>query len=107
MRDDAIRFGIDAHALADRSLLVESFDLARSDAQRNQPVTRCTLEAVEVTGKRGKVLAVDGNRVRVEGVRVQKRHLKPGRSGARTGGIVEREGYVDAYVMYKSLDGAA
>jgi large subunit ribosomal protein L24 len=25
---------------------------------------------------------------------MQKRHLKPGRKGARTGGIVEKEGYV-------------
>jgi large subunit ribosomal protein L24 len=49
-------------------------------------------------GKQGRVLAVDlaGGRVRVEGVRIQKRHLKPGRQGARTGGIVEREGFVDA-----------
>ena len=49
-------------------------------------------------GKQGRVLAVDGarTRVRVEGVRVQKRHMKPGRSGARTGGIVEREGFVHA-----------
>ena len=34
-------------------------------------------------------------RVRVEGVRLQKRHLRPGRSGAREGGIVETEGFVD------------
>jgi large subunit ribosomal protein L24 len=33
-------------------------------------------------------------RVRVEGVRVQKRHLKPGRRGAKTGGIVSSEGFV-------------
>ena len=32
----------------------------------------------------------------VEKVRVQKRHLKPGRKGMRSGGIVEQEGYVDA-----------
>jgi large subunit ribosomal protein L24 len=38
----------------------------------------------------------DKGRVRVEGVRLQKRHLKPGRSGAREGGIVETEGFVDA-----------
>jgi large subunit ribosomal protein L24 len=46
----------------------------------------------------GRVIALDveGGRVRVEGVRVQKRHLKPGRSGAREGGIVESEGFVDA-----------
>jgi large subunit ribosomal protein L24 len=49
-------------------------------------------------GKQGRVLAVDREqgRVRVATVRVQKRHLKPGRKGARTGGIVEQEGYVDA-----------
>ncbi len=49
-------------------------------------------------GKQGRVLAVDpqGRRVRVEKVRVQKRHLKPGRRGVRTGGIVEQEGYVNA-----------
>ncbi len=49
-------------------------------------------------GKQGRVLAVDrgGRRVRVEKVRVQKRHLKPGRRAARTGGIVELEGFVDA-----------
>jgi large subunit ribosomal protein L24 len=45
----------------------------------------------------GRVIAVDPQkgRVRVEGVRLQKRHLKPGRSGAREGGIVETEGFVD------------
>lgn len=49
-------------------------------------------------GKQGHVIAVDnaGRRVRVESVRVQKRHLRPGRTGAREGGIVESEGYVDA-----------
>jgi large subunit ribosomal protein L24 len=49
-------------------------------------------------GKQGRVLAVDveRGRVRVEGVRVQKRHLKPGRRGAKTGGIVASEGLVDA-----------
>ncbi len=52
-------------------------------------------------GKQGKVLAVQADdkgrrRVRVQGVRVQKRHLKPGRRGARTGGIVEQEGFIDA-----------
>jgi large subunit ribosomal protein L24 len=48
-------------------------------------------------GKQGKVLAVDParGRVRVEKVRVQKRHLKAGRRGARTGGIVEMEGLID------------
>lgn len=49
-------------------------------------------------GKQGKVLAVDTARcrVRVEKVRVQKRHLKAGRRKVRTGGIVEQEGYLDA-----------
>jgi len=49
-------------------------------------------------GKTGRVLAVDAarGRVRVEKVRVQKRHVKPGRRASRTGGIVEQEGYVDA-----------
>jgi large subunit ribosomal protein L24 len=52
----------------------------------------------EVNAVRGRVIAVDieKDRVRVEGVRLQKRHLRPGRSGAREGGIVETEGYVDA-----------
>lgn len=46
----------------------------------------------------GRVIAVDvaKRRVRVEGVRVQTRHLKPGRSAAREGGIVSTEGYIDA-----------
>jgi large subunit ribosomal protein L24 len=49
-------------------------------------------------GKQGKVIAVDiaRHRVRVEKVRVQKRHLKAGRRKVRTGGIVEQEGYLDA-----------
>ncbi len=48
-------------------------------------------------GKQGRVIATDPERckVRVEGVRMQKRHLRPGRRGARQGGIVEQEGYVD------------
>ncbi len=48
--------------------------------------------------KQGVVLDVDlsKSRVRVQGVRLQKRHLKPGRRGARAGGIVEQEGFIDA-----------
>jgi large subunit ribosomal protein L24 len=48
-------------------------------------------------GKQGRVIAVDrvADRVRVEKVRMQKRHLKPGRAGAQQGGIVEDEGYID------------
>ncbi len=47
-------------------------------------------------GKQGRVLAVKRaeGRVRVEKVRMQKRHLKPGRRGARQGGIVEQEGFI-------------
>jgi large subunit ribosomal protein L24 len=49
-------------------------------------------------GKQGRVLGVnpEKGRLRVEKVRIQKRHLKAGRKGARTGGIVEQEGYIDA-----------
>ena len=49
-------------------------------------------------GKQGRVLAVDNQkgRLRVEKVRIQKRHLKAGRKGARTGGIIEQEGFIDA-----------
>ncbi len=49
-------------------------------------------------GKQGRVLAVDNEkgRFRVEKVRIQKRHLKAGRKGARTGGIIEQEGFIDA-----------
>ena len=46
----------------------------------------------------GRVLAIDHvrSRIRVQGVRMQKRHLKPGRRGARTGGIIEQEGFINA-----------
>jgi large subunit ribosomal protein L24 len=48
-------------------------------------------------GKQGRVTAVNAKagRVRVERVRIQKRHLKAGRKGARTGGVVEQEGFLD------------
>lgn len=48
-------------------------------------------------GKQGRVIGIDRvrGRVRVEKTRMQKRHLKPGRKGARSGGIVEQEGYID------------
>ncbi len=47
--------------------------------------------------KQGRVLEVDpaADRVRVEGVRVQKKHLKPQKSRKNpAGGIIEREGFV-------------
>lgn len=49
-------------------------------------------------GKQGHVIAVDKakSRVRVEGVKMQKHHMKPGRSGAQQGGIIEKEGFVSA-----------
>jgi large subunit ribosomal protein L24 len=49
-------------------------------------------------GKQGRVIGVNRaeGRVRVEKVRMQKRHLKPGRRGARQGGIIEQEGFVRA-----------
>jgi large subunit ribosomal protein L24 len=49
-------------------------------------------------GKQGRVIGVDTERgrVRVEKVRMQKLHLKPGRKLARTGGVLEREGHIHA-----------
>ncbi len=49
-------------------------------------------------GKTGHVIAVDRekSRVRVEGVKMQKHHMKPGRRGAQQGGIIELEGFVAA-----------
>ncbi len=49
-------------------------------------------------GRQGKVLDTDpvAGTVRVEKVRMQKRHLKAGRKGARTGGIIEQEGSIHA-----------
>jgi large subunit ribosomal protein L24 len=48
-------------------------------------------------GKQGRVISVDTKqgKIRVEKVRMQKRHLKPGRKGARTGGILDQEGSID------------
>ena len=49
-------------------------------------------------GKQGRVIGIDRTRgkLRVEKVRLQKRHMKPGRKEMRTGGILEQEGYIDA-----------
>ncbi len=48
-------------------------------------------------GKQGRVLGVRPNgSIRVEKVRLQKRHLKPGRRDARSGGIIDHEGYINA-----------
>jgi large subunit ribosomal protein L24 len=51
----------------------------------------------EGTPKRGRVLEIDNEkgRIRVEGVRMQKRHLKPGRAASnQAGGIIEQEGFI-------------
>ena len=49
-------------------------------------------------GKQGHVMAVDRAKstVRVEGVRMQKHHTKPGSRGAQQGGIIEQEGFIAA-----------
>lgn len=49
-------------------------------------------------GKRGRVIGVDAERgrLRVEQVRMQKRHLKSGSKRARSGGIIDQEGPIDA-----------
>jgi len=48
-------------------------------------------------GKQGRVLAVAAQgRLRVERVRIQKRHLKAGSKGHKTGGIVEQEAFIDS-----------
>ncbi|MDH5306556.1 MAG: 50S ribosomal protein L24 [Myxococcales bacterium] len=54
--------------------------------------------ADRVDKKQGRVIGVDRERgrLRVEKVRMQKHHLKPGRKIARTGGILDREGWIDA-----------
>lgn len=54
--------------------------------------------AERVDKKQGRVIGVDSARgkVRVEKVRMQKQHLKPGRKVARAGGILDREGWIDA-----------
>ena len=67
-------------------------------AQRIRKGDLVQVVAGDDRGKQGRVLGVDHERgrVRVEKVRMQKRHLKAGRKGARTGGILEQEGYLDA-----------
>jgi len=46
-------------------------------------------------GKTGKVLEIVGERVRIEGLMIIKRHLKPGRSQKNPqGGILEKAGTI-------------
>ena len=49
-------------------------------------------------GKQGKVIGIheSGRKLRVDKVRLQKHHLKPGRKLSRTGGVLDHEGYIDA-----------
>lgn len=50
--------------------------------------------------KEGKVLVVDGNRVKVEGINIVSRHTKPNAANPQ-GGIVTQEAFIDASnVMY-------
>lgn len=50
--------------------------------------------------KEGKVIAVDGNKVKVEGVKMVSKHTKPSASNPQ-GGIVTMEAFIDASnVMY-------
>jgi large subunit ribosomal protein L24 len=62
------------------------------------------------SGKQGRVISIDrkASRVRIEKVRMQKRHLKPGRKGARAGGVIEQEGYIHiSNVMLLNPEGEA
>jgi len=47
-------------------------------------------------GKQGRVISVDWKKgtIRVDKVRMQKRHFKAGRKAARTGGIIDQEGSI-------------
>jgi large subunit ribosomal protein L24 len=49
-------------------------------------------------GRQGKVIGIDAakGRIRVEKVRMQKHHVKPGRKISRSGGVIDIEGYIDA-----------
>ena len=42
-------------------------------------------------GRRGAVVGLDGDRVRVEGLNMAKKHEKPNPNQNRPGGIIERE----------------
>lgn len=51
-------------------------------------------------GKEGKVLEVKDNKVKVEGIKFVKKHVKPNQSNTK-GGIVEQEAFIDiSNVMY-------
>ena len=60
-------------------------------------------------GKRGKVVAVLGDRLRVEGVSIVKKHVKPNPMTQQPGGIVDREATIDAsnVAVFNSATGKA
>lgn len=60
-------------------------------------------------GKRGKVVAVLGDRLRVEGVNITKKHVKPNPMTQQPGGIVDREATIDAsnVAVFNSATGKA
>lgn len=45
-------------------------------------------------GKQGTVLAVKADRVKVEGVKIVKKHQKPNQMLGREGGIIEKEAFI-------------
>lgn len=60
-------------------------------------------------GKRGKVVAVLGDRLRVEGVNIVKKHVKPNPMTQQPGGIVDREATIDTsnVAVFNSATGKA
>ncbi|MBR3039386.1 MAG: 50S ribosomal protein L24 [Lachnospiraceae bacterium] len=59
-------------------------------------------------GKQGKVLEVDqkNGKVKVEGVKIVKKHSKPS-AGNPNGGIIEKEGFIDASNVMLVVKGKA
>lgn len=70
-------------------------------------------EVVVLTGKdkakRGKVVAVLGERVRVEGVNLVKKHVKPNPAAQQPGGIVDREAtiHISNVALFNNATGKA
>ena len=70
-------------------------------------------EVVVLTGKdkakRGKVVAVLGERLRVEGVNIVKKHVKPNPASQQPGGIVEREAtiHISNVALFNNATGKA
>lgn len=70
-------------------------------------------EVVVLTGKdkakRGKVVAVLGDRLRVEGVNLVKKHVKPNPAAQQPGGIVDREAtiHISNVALFNNATGKA